>query len=79
MKIRKNIALSDTGFLFNPSTGDSYSLNPMGQQIVKYIQDNKSDEEIIELITEEYMVDNSSVEKDLYDFKQMLDNYKLSE
>ncbi len=79
MKIRKNIAISDTGFLFNPSTGDSYSLNPMGQKIVKYIQDNKSDDEIIELITEEYMVDNASVETDLYDFKQMLDNYKLSE
>ena len=33
MKIKTNIALSDSGFLFNPSTGDSYSVNPIGQEI----------------------------------------------
>jgi hypothetical protein len=79
MKIRKNIALSDTGFLFNPLSGDSYSVNEVGGMIIKLIKDNKSEEEIIKAITDEYAIDKDSVEKDFYDFKRILESYKLSE
>ncbi len=79
MRILKNIALSDTGFLFNPSTGDSYSVNEIGQEIINLFQEGKDDEEIIEIILENYRIDKSSVEKDLYDFKNMLLAYKLAE
>lgn len=79
MKIRKNIALSDTGFLFNPASGDSFSVNPIGQRIIELIQDSKSDQEIVNSLTKEYMIDASTVEKDLYDFKRMLSTYKLTE
>lgn len=79
MKIRKNIALSDSGFIFNPSTGDSYSANPIGQMIIQNMQNGKTDKEISKAILEEYMIDPSTIEKDLYDFKNMLTNYKLTE
>ncbi len=79
MKIRKNIALSDSGFIFNPSTGDSYSANPIGQTIIQSLQNGKTDEEICKAITDEYMIDSTTVEKDLYDFMNMLKNYKLTE
>lgn len=77
MKIKKDLAISDTGFLFNPSSGDSYSLNPVGIEFFKLIQANRPDEQIIQQITDEYAIDKSTVEKDLYDFKMMLTNYKL--
>lgn len=77
MKIKKDLAISDTGFLFNPTSGDSYSLNPVGIEFFKLIQSNESDEQIIQQITTEYAIDKSTVEKDLYDFKMMLTNYKL--
>ena len=77
MKIRKNIAVSDTGFLFNPSTGDSFSINPIGQSIIKAFQDNKSEDEIIIELLEEYRIDKNTVEKDLNDFIRMLKNYQL--
>lgn len=79
MKIKKNIALSDSGFLFNPASGDSYSVNPIGQDIIQLIQDEKQDDEIVTFITKEYMIDASTVEKDLYDFKRMLTSYKITE
>ena len=79
MKIRKNVALSDSGFLFNPSTGDSYSVNEIGREIIDLFQQNKSDDDIIKTITKNYMVDSNSFEKDLYDFKNMLIAYKLTE
>lgn len=77
MKLKKDIAISDSGFLFNPTSGDSYSLNPVGVEIFKLLQKDKKDEDIIKLITNDYAVDESSVEKDLYDFKIMLSTYKL--
>jgi hypothetical protein len=79
MNIKKNIAISDSGFVFNPSSGDSYSLNPVGQEILKLLKDDKSDEEVVEYILKNYMTDKDAVEKDLYDFKNMLENYKLTE
>lgn len=77
MRIKKNIAISESGFLFNPSTGDSFSVNPVGQDIINLMKENKSDEEIITDINEMYMVDKNTIEKDLYDFKQILNSYKL--
>jgi hypothetical protein len=77
MKIKKNIALSDSGFIFNPSSGDSYSINPIGVKILQLLKEDKTEEEIIQRITEEYMIDKDTVEKDLYDFKNMLKSYKL--
>ena len=35
MKLKKNIATSESGFVFNPSTGDSFSLNTIGAEILK--------------------------------------------
>jgi len=79
MKVRKNIAISDSGFLFNPSSGDSYSVNPIGQEIIQLLQEEKSEQEIMDYILKEYMIDKNTVEKDLYDFLNMLKNYKLTE
>ncbi len=79
MKIRKNVAQSDSGFIFNPSNGDSYSVNETGKLIINLLQQEKDDEDIIKQITDEYRIDRDSVEKDLYDFKNMLDAYKLTE
>lgn len=77
MRIKKNIAVSESGFLFNPSTGDSFSVNPVGQDVIKLMKEDKSDEEIIAEIIKMYMVDKNTVEKDLYDFKNVLESFKL--
>ncbi len=79
MKIRKNIAVSDTGFLFNPSTGDSYSVNPIGMDIVRLMKQNKELNEIKQAIMSEYVCDEATFEKDYYDFSMVLRNYKLLE
>ena len=79
MKLKKNIALSDSGFLFNPSSGDSYSVNPIGLEILRLLQESKSDVEIIQFISSEYMIDKDTIEKDLYYFKNLLNGFKLIE
>ena len=78
-KIKRNIALSDSGFVFDPSTGDSFSTNPIGLEIIKLMKENKTTEEIKSAIVKQYMVDEVSFEKDLYDFVNMLSKLKLAE
>lgn len=79
MKLKSNVAVSDSGFVFNPSTGDSFSVNPVGQEIINLIKDGKSEKQIIQQINTEYFIDEGTVEKDLYDFKKLLTTYKLIE
>lgn len=77
MQINKNIAISDSGFIFNPSSGDSFSSNAIGLEIINYLKADKSTEEIIKCITEKYTVESSTLEKDIQDFLQTLSTYQL--
>jgi hypothetical protein len=78
MQINKNIAISDSGFIFNPSTGDSFSTNQVGMEIIRLLKENKSKEELILEVVSKFNVDASTVEKDLADFSLMLNNYQLT-
>jgi hypothetical protein len=77
MQINKNIAISDSGFIFNPSTGDSFSTNQVGMEIIRLLKDNKSKEEVISGVVSIFNVDEATVEKDLSDFTLMLNNFQL--
>ncbi len=79
MSIKKNLALSDTGFVFNPSTGDSYSVNPIGLEILRMLKENKKDEDIKKHLLATYQADFETIEKDYYDFVKGLEQLKLTE
>ena len=72
MDIKKDVAVSDSGFVFNPTTGESYSVNPIGMEIIKMMKLGKTTEEISEVILENYNVEETTVDKDLNDFFEML-------
>ncbi len=78
MQIKNNIAVSENGFIFNPSTGDSFSVNLVGQEIIRLMREEKSESKIAEYILEHYVTDKTTIEKDLYDFQIMLKSYKIS-
>ncbi len=77
MRIKKNIAISDSGFVFNPTTGDSYSINQVGLQILGYLGENKSTSEITSLMSSEYDIDAQGFEKYYFDFISMLRQFEL--
>lgn len=72
MKINKNIAISESGFIFNPSTGDSFSTNPIGAEIIQMMKDDKKVSDIIKTISSKYNVEGPAFEKDLEDFYAQL-------
>lgn len=79
MRLKKNIALSESGFVFDPSTGDSFSLNEEAQNIVRLMNENRTVEEITDYMVEEYEIDRSGFEKYFFDFVSSLKQYRLIE
>ena len=77
MKLNKNIAISETGLLFNPITGESFTVNPIGVEILNLMKEDKSSGEISRIILENYTSDPVTFEKDYQDFLGMLQHYKL--
>lgn len=79
MKLKKNIAISESGYIFNPETGESFTVNMTGVEILKKINEEKSTEEIKEYICKNYNIDPDSFEKDLKEFLEILKQYLLAE
>lgn len=68
MVINKKIAISETGFIFNPATGDSYSMNPIATEILEMIKKDMSEEEIKNNLLEKYDVSKSVLFKSYDEF-----------
>jgi hypothetical protein len=79
MVIKKNIATSESGFIFNPSTGDSFSANPIANEIIQSLKEGQSIQKIKSSISDRYEVDIFQLEKDLDNFVLQLREANLLE
>jgi hypothetical protein len=77
MRFKKNIATSEAGFIFNPGSGDSFSSNPVGSDILFQLKDEKTRQEITEMICGKYEVEKNQFERDFEDFVAQLRDYNL--
>ncbi len=77
MNIKKNIAISDSGFIFNPDTGESFSANPIGLEVLELLKDGLDFENIQKKILEKYKSDKDTVERDYHDFINLLSQNNL--
>jgi hypothetical protein len=79
MLIKGNIALSENGFVFNPSTGDSFTMNNTGREVLVLIKEGKNIDQIADLMIERYDVDRVTLERYLGDFVNELGANNLLE
>ena len=79
MKIKSNIALSESGFIFNPNTGESFTLKPTGQLLFGLLRDGKDYEEIHSHFMDHFDVDEPLFEKDFEDFMHLMTSYQMLE
>jgi hypothetical protein len=77
MKLNKNLAVSETGFIFNPTSGDSFTANEIGADILNLLKEDKSIEDIKSSLVDKYDVDASQLEKDVEDFIVLLRDNNL--
>jgi len=72
MQLRRNVATSEDGFLFNPSTGDSYAANPLATVIHRKLKEGRPLAAIRQTVLEEYEVEGDRLDRDLADFERQL-------
>lgn len=79
MKLKKNIAISESGFIFNPEIGTSFTTNSLGVAILKQLKEKTSIDKIKDSIVKNYDIDAITCEKDLDDFLRIVNQYNLLE
>jgi len=77
MKIKNNIAISDSGYIFNPATGESFVVNPIGKEILGLLKEQKEYDYILSHILDHFNTSASTFEKDYYDFMNTLKKNQL--
>ena len=77
MKINKKIAVSESGFVFDSTSGDSYSLNPIAAEIMDMLKEGNTEDEIKYSLLEKYEVSTPVLEKSLSEFWGTLKNYRI--
>jgi hypothetical protein len=77
VRLKKNIALSESGFIFDPSTGDSFSVNGTGLKILEYLKSGLNESEIVKALGENFDADIRLIREDLDDFINHLKQLKM--
>lgn len=75
MDIKDNIAISSNGFIFDSGTGESYSVNPSGADILGWIKELKDEQAVKQKMIEKYNADELIIERDLNDFLSVLKKF----
>jgi len=66
MEKLKHLAINEEGFVFDPTTGNSYVVNPTGLFIIKKLREGLKEEEVVKALTEEFEVDENTARRDFY-------------
>jgi hypothetical protein len=77
MKLKKNIATSESGFIFNPATGDSFTANAIAAEILAEMKNGKTECEIKAGILERYDVRPAQLDRDWDDWMVQLQHANL--
>ncbi len=74
-----SLAISDNGFIFKPSTGESFLTNELGLMIIQQLKKKKAIDDIINEIIQNFEVDKISAGRDLYEFLDFLKKENLTD
>lgn len=76
---KTEITVSKSGFVFDHSSGLTYSLNPTGHFILQQLESEQEPNLILESLMNEFAVDNATARKDLDDFLRQLREFGFIE
>jgi PqqD family protein of HPr-rel-A system len=71
------LAINDDGFLFDPMTGESFTVNGAGALIIKSLKEGKSAPQTAEALMASFEASHQEAERDVNDFLGHLRALKL--
>ncbi|MBI5326792.1 MAG: PqqD family protein [Deltaproteobacteria bacterium] len=73
----KDLAVNESGLIFEPSTGYIFTSNTTGILIINSLKDGKDTSEIKKIVVDTYDINEDIAEKDIFDFISNLANCGL--
>lgn len=71
-KLVPELAISESGFLFLTTSGETFTANPVAREILIALQAGKDAGEILAALLRDYDVELQEAERDLHDFVAQL-------
>ncbi len=68
----RDLALSESGFVFDPMTGASYSVNSTGLVILQGLREGLNRSGLLALLADRFDAAEADLDRDLSDFLQVL-------
>lgn len=75
----KDLAISDSGFVFDPFSGGTFTLNETGRVVVGALREGLSESQIVERLRSGFEGVTPKVEEDVRDFLRTMAEYGLSD
>jgi len=72
-----HLAISDEGFVFDPTTGDSFQVSQTGLDILSGLRAGKGNDAIAHSLAGRYAVGVEEAQRDVADFQEHLKNLGL--
>ncbi|MCX6223324.1 MAG: PqqD family protein [Bacteroidia bacterium] len=79
MHIKSELRISDQGMVFDPSTGESFTLNPTGLAILKLMIGGADKNRIFDTISFDYQIADAEFDRYFIDFICVLKSFQLLE
>lgn len=77
MERLRSLALNPDGFAFDPTTGESFTLNAPGLAILEGLREGASPMELVRRLTERFEVSEGDASRDVDDFLDHLRTLRL--
>jgi hypothetical protein len=68
----RDLAISESGFLFDPYTGSSFTVNQTGRFILELLKKGEEVEQIQLALKEKFMVEEADLRTDISEFLNLL-------
>ena len=72
VELLRRLALSESGFVFDPVTGNSYTANDTGLALLKLLQQGLGTDEVVAEVCVRYEIDAREAARDVLDFAAQL-------
>lgn len=73
------LALSEEGFVFDPTSGNSYVANTVALRMLQGLRQGLDDAGVAATLAEQYEVDADEAQRDVLEFRQRLQSFGLIE
>ena len=73
----EQLAISPSGFVFNPTTGATFTVNGSGRALIEGLRDGRSLDELVETLTESFSTGTADLKRDVLEFVRVLQDQGL--